>query len=353
MPAPAPPPSSPSTLPDRITLAAHHRVLPRGPDARQVGLDPVRGRVVEDLCPATAAMLDELGPAPVGSAELVRRAVELGAERDAAIGLLHGLLTAGLVVDARLATRAAHRRADSQVAVRGDGPLAAGLAAALVRAGVGGVHVRTSGRVGPGDLAVGVPVADLGRERARAVADLLAGLSAGAPSPAPGRTPPDLVVLTDAQSRPPGETDALTARATEHLVVRVRDGRGVVGPLVLPGRSACLRCLDLYRTGRDPGWPGLAAATTGHVGTAEPPVLAATAALGAAQALLALDGPATGAAAPPTLGATLEIDLEAGAVVARRWSAHPGCPCGAAGPDRVPPAGAPCGAARPRETIGG
>jgi bacteriocin biosynthesis cyclodehydratase domain-containing protein len=32
-----------------------------------------------------------------------------------------------------------------------------------------------------------------------------------------------------------------------HLAVSASEAIGVVGPLVLPGQSACLRCLDLTR----------------------------------------------------------------------------------------------------------
>lgn len=359
MPHPAAPPHAPTDpagsrpLPARLVLAPHHRVLVRGPDSRQLGLDPARGRVLEDLCPATASMVDELGPAPVDTAALLRRAAVRGADRAAAASLLAALLRAGLLRDARVADRVTRRRADSQVEVRGEGPLALAVAAGLARAGVGAVHTRTSGPVGPADLLVaGLAPSVLGHDRARVAVELLAAAAPEVRTSPPGRTPPDLLVLTDVAGQRPDEADALTRRAVEHLVVRLRDGRGVVGPLVLPGRSACLRCLDLCRTGLDPGWPALAAALAGRCGTAEPGVLVATAALGVAQALLALDGPAVGGAAPPTLGATLELDLDAGTVLTRPWTAHPGCPCGAAGRGgHGGPAGAPCGNAPPRETI--
>ena len=37
-----------------------------------------------------------------------------------------------------------------------------------------------------------------------------------------------------------------------------RAGRAVVGPLVLPGRSSCLSCAHRHRTDADPGWPAVA-----------------------------------------------------------------------------------------------
>ncbi len=356
-----PHPAVPHGLPPRVVLAPHLCVLVRGPDSRQVGLDPARGRVLEDLCPATATMLDELGAAPVETSGLLRRAVGRGADPETACALLHALLVAGLLRDARAAERVGRRRAGSAVEVRGHGPLALAVAAALARAGVGAVHARTSGPVEHCDLLVtGLPVGALGRDRSRVAAELLTTAAPQVRTGAQGRTPPDLVVLTDALARGLDEADALTGRAVEHLVVRMRDGRGVVGPLVLPGRTACLRCLDLHRTGRDPGWPALSTALTDRTGSADTAALAATAALGATQALLALDGPTTGAPPPPTLDATLELDLDAAAVVTRVWRAHPGCPCGAAttGAPRAPadharPAGAACEPGPRRETITG
>lgn len=338
----------PSALPDRLVLAAHHGVHVRGPDARQVGLDPVGGIVLEDLSPALVAMVDELGPAAVGSADLLCRAGTRGADPADAAAVIATLVAGGLVCDADRAERVTRRRATSVIVVRGDGPLALGTAAGLAGAGVGTVHVRTSGTVGRADLAVGgLGVDDLGRDRASAAVSLLRRAAPGVRTGSPGRNPPDLVVLADAQARHPDEAAALVGRAVEHLAVTVRDGRGLVGPLVLPGRSPCLGCVDLVRTGLDPGWPAVVAGLLGRTGTAAASVLAATTAFGVAQALLALDGPVVGGPPPPTLGATVDLDPDRAETTTRRWAPHPGCSCGAARPGD-----APCGGTAGRGTIG-
>ncbi len=44
-----------------------------------------------------------------------------------------------------------------------------------------------------------------------------------------------------------------------HLVMRSRGGEVSVGPFVVPGRTACLRCEDAHRTESDPRWPLLVA----------------------------------------------------------------------------------------------
>src|SRR6185369_699944 len=48
-------------------------------------------------------------------------------------------------------------------------------------------------------------------------------------------------------------------RRIPYLAVTVRDSTVVVGPLVKPGRSACLNCLELHRRDLDPDWPAVAA----------------------------------------------------------------------------------------------
>ena len=69
----------------------------------------------------------------------------------------------------------------------------------------------------------------------------------------------DLVVLADSLAADPRLVRDLQGAGVPHLPVRVRDGTGVVGPLVIPGLSSCLMCADLHRTDRDPAWPALAA----------------------------------------------------------------------------------------------
>lgn len=313
----------PAGMPPLVSLAPHRSLLPVGSRARRIGLCPERGFVVDDLDPALALMLDEL-TRPVDPGPLVARAVRRGADPAAATALLAELLHAGALVGSGPA-RAGDRCAHAIVLVVGDGPLAAGVVTGLVGAGVGTVHLQTGGAVTAADLGTGLLDADRGTDRAVAIAAAAARAVPGAAVTAPPqRLVPDLVVLADAQVPPPGAADRLAVDGTAHLPVRLRDGVGVVGPLVLPGRSACLRCLDRWRTERDPGWPGVAAQLAGRPGRADRACVAATAALGTAQALAALDD----VGAPPTLDTTIELDLGAATLVHRRWQRHPDCRCG-------------------------
>lgn len=141
-----------------------------------------------------------------------------------------------------------------------------------------------------------------------------------------GSGSPDLVVLADALVPDPACTRELMRRRIPHLQVRIRDGRGVIGPLVLPGVTSCLRCADLHRCDREPEWPQLAAQLFGRTGYASPAGIAAAAAL----ALNEIETVAHGspARAPATLNATLELNLDSHRLDCRRWIAHPQCGCG-------------------------
>jgi hypothetical protein len=339
---------SPSALPRRLRLPPHRSLLLRGPSARLLGLDPRTALVVDDLPPPLARMLDELA-APVERVGLVARAVQRGADRDAAEELLGRLVGSGVLVDADGPDRVARQRAAAAVTVVGGGRLASGIAAGLGLAGVGSVWVEAGpdGPVQECDLGTGLLDGDRGRPRAEAIADVVRRVAPGTSvGPPPARAVPDLCVLADAVVPDPSLLAALQRDRIAHLPVRLRDGTGVVGPLVLPGRSACLTCIELHRCGRDPGWPAVTAQLVGQPGRGDAATAAATAALGVAQVLAALDAAAGGAVpAPSVLGATLEIDIASGGLLRRGWPAHPDCGCGA------PPFAQTCGPRAERGTI--
>jgi len=153
----------------------------------------------------------------------------------------------------------------------------------------------------------------------------------GRPGPVTGprsrpRRRPDLVILADSHGRElPG---VLVSHGVPHLAASASEAIGVVGPLVLPGRSACLRCLDLARTERDPAWP-LILAQLASQPSADPlacdTVLATmVAAQAAAQALAFLD---QGAGAAAVTNGTLELVLPDWQWRRRTWHHHPQCGC--------------------------
>lgn len=143
----------------------------------------------------------------------------------------------------------------------------------------------------------------------------------------------DLVVLADYLVTDPHLLRELHEGKVPHLPVRVRDGAGLVGPLVLPGLTSCLACADLHRCDRDAAWPALAAQLRDSVGTGNRATMLATAAVALSQVDRVLHVLRRGRAGladvspPPTLDATLEIDANTSTVIARRWTRHHRCTC--------------------------
>lgn len=222
------------------------------------------------------------------------------------------------------------RRRRASVLVHGAGRVGVGVATLLAAAGVGRVHVADRGPVRPGDVAPGGFVAaDVDRSRTAAAAE---ALRRAAPEVQTGAAPPgrrpDLVVLASLDPVDPDLRAVLHAHAVPHLAAGVRETTAVVGPLVLPGLTSCLRCADLHRTDRDPAWPVVAAQLTGVRRRREEPcdvVLASLAgSLAALQGLAVLDGRPASAA-----GSTLELGLADGRLRRRRWPPHRRCGCGA------------------------
>ena len=141
-----------------------------------------------------------------------------------------------------------------------------------------------------------------------------------------GREPrPDLVVLVGVPDPQVGER--LVADGLPHLAAAGHEAIGIVGPMVVPGRTACLRCLDLMRAELDPAWPLILAQLAGR--RAEPPacgavLTASVAALAAAQALLFVDRPGR---AGPAWNGTLELEMPGWQWRRRTWLPHPDCAC--------------------------
>ncbi len=303
-------------LPARLALAAHLAVLPAGPRARRIGSGPPRARLLEELSPAAVDALDRLADGPCPTGALTR------GEDEVAV-LLAVLWRAGLLADPDVVDRVRRRREGTLVEVRGDGALAVAVVAGLARAGIGQLYPQVGGVTGADDVLAGLPVGP-GRDRGEELRSFLR--DAGVDTDPPRRVPADLVVLAGDGQVPP-------EAPSEHLFVALRDGRGVVGPLVLPGRGPCPGCA---------GAPGAA----GGPSSAAPHVLVATAAVAVGQVLAAVDGPVRGGRPPASWGAALEVDTDTATVVTRPGFRRPGCSCGtaaAAVPDSAPGPTAACG----------
>lgn len=355
------------TLPNRPALPPGVPVFRRSADSAQLGVDPRRSVVLDGLTPPLLSALHELdGRHRID--ELAALVAQRGGRPHDLHGLLSELAAHGLLVDAagtgtdplpgwlrpdavawtmgtgRPGDRALHARRNSAVTVDGGGRMGVAIACALAAAGVGRVDVRADGVVGPADVGTGYTHADLGRSRADAARDAVARHAPiadgrpGAPVVPAARTAssrsgrsakPDLVVLADTVLPDPGRAAELRAGGVPHLPVQALGGHGAVGPLVLPGRTGCLRCADLHRTTADPHWPTLSAQLCRRPQEADLCTTLAVAALAAGQVVHALGWADAARWAPPVWGAVVELDSLRGVLNRSRCTPHPDCGCGA------------------------
>jgi hypothetical protein len=318
----------------------------RNPDTVQIGIDHRRAIALTGMGGAAGliSLLDgsrDLGQLLAAAGELgipaatVHRVLALLAaggaldDHPACLfrGLPHGLhqrlvpelATAALAHgDGDGGARTLARRQNAFIRVSGLSPIGLSTASLLAAAGIGSVV--TAGQV------PALPAAGHSRGRSHpAAAPPAVAATAGA------RRTPDLVILADSYRRdlPAG----LLRAGIPHLAASASEAVGVVGPLVVPGRTACLRCLDLARADRDPAWPLILAQLAR--GGADPPacdaVLAmAVAAQAAAQALSFVD---RGTAATAAANGTLELVLPGWCWRRRTWLRHQYCFCSRSQPD--------------------
>lgn len=315
-------------------------VLLRKPGEIQFGLDPRHAMVAHDLPPRVVETLRGLD----GLADLDTLVANVG-EPDAETlrTILRELSRRGLLEEAadprarafdepehtslRAGTGARQGRHENAVTLHGGGRAAVATAALLATAGVGHIDSRCSGTVGVADLGTGYVDADVGRPYAVAMARAVRRANAKTTTTRLiGKARPELAILADAIVPDPELTRGLFADGVPHLPIRVRDGIGIVGPLVIPGKTSCLRCADLHRTDYDPCWPTVATQLAGRNRPTELSSVHALASLATGQVLRALN-PAD--RAPNTWNATLEVDPFEGVIQRRPWKPHPECVCGA------------------------
>ncbi len=317
----------------RYALPGDLRVVQRDETTLQIGTERPRRMLLVNAPIHATAVLTSLNGA-VTAAEAVARV-----DGDPLIWrtLLGSMLAAGILVPAPpdrprpphlagerlslihrhgvlVADRLLAARSDALVVVDGDGPVAEATAALLAASGVGHVHLHepASAPAGAGDRSR--------RDRQRVTWQAAPTVRVHRPAP---QVAPTAVVLAGPGLPDLGRAAALVTALVPHLAVRVTQARTIVGPLVLPGRSACLNCLERHRVQADPGWPAVARALHAH--PAEPAPLAAQVAaeMAAEQVLALIDG----LQQPESVGATLERPVGATVPQRRRWRPHPDCGC--------------------------
>ncbi|MCQ1999302.1 ThiF family adenylyltransferase [Arthrobacter zhaoxinii] len=351
----------------RINPGIH--VLEVSPGARQLGIGP------------GSLLLRNLQDEDIAFLAVLRQGVPDGTEQEAAAGLslppdraasllqvlgpllvpqegtadpIPSLRSERLLPDAQRLSSAyrvngeesIRRRATAAVSVDGLGRAGALLARTLASAGIGTLLLSDPAVVSPADVGSAYAMTDIGMNRAAAVKRHLfrvdptvqvLTMSAGRGRQVPAAV--DLAVAVRAVGAvPPDRPPELPGGdgSVPRLILTAQEGGWDVGPLVVPGLTPCLECLDRHRADTDPGWYAAVGALT--KGSREVPapsgnpfgpegeelagsVLAAGAA--AMAALVFLDG----INQPAVLSAVLRLRTSDGYPQLRKLDYHPACGC--------------------------
>lgn len=369
-------PRVPAAQHDTVVLAPGLDVVERDDRCVQLGVEPTRRILVRHPPPGTADVLRAMSRGIPLTVAARRTAVRHRVRPDTWDAVVAELLAAGYLVRTSAAAprpdRPPARRpepnagpveaedpgdavtdlADAVAVVVGTGRVASSLATLLAAAGTGHVHLDPDRALRPGDAVPGGPsTADLagaatvlafdgdrhrglprrGTLASRPARDvdretLAAVVRRARPDVAvhrpAGYVRPGLVILAGDGPASPDVTRRLVSEGQPHLAVSAGEVRGVVGPLVLPGRTSCLNCHDLHRRDADAGWPRVQLELR-HTVVVPPVVMASTvAALAADQALQYLRG-----SRPATVDGTLECTAGEWRVRRRSWRFHEACAC--------------------------
>jgi len=340
------------------------RMVLRDAQSVQIGVGP-GGTVIEGLQPCDLAFVQALRDG-IADSEVFAKAAALGLTEQRAqevcislAGLLFGdaeLASRGFRAERLLPERSAllglhqasckdsmARRERGVVHVVGLGRTGAALALVLAGAGVGTILLEddrpvTAVDVGPG----GFKLADIGLLRSVAVRRHALSVDPGCHAHVlheGGTGGPDsrcldlaIVVAHDAVSA--GTAARFMSSDRPHLFVLVREQDGTVGPLVLPGETACAECVERHRSRHDPQWRDVCEQLAEGGGPAddrrpraellESAALATSlAGTAAAQALLFLDG----VNQPCTWSSVMTFHPDNGRWTQEEFGAHPECGC--------------------------
>jgi hypothetical protein len=301
-----PPPPADRAGPRRV-LRPGLQVVRRDDRHLQVGLDAPLRLVVED------------GPDERRVLGAVRDGRPAAPATPAGHRLLDRLLGLGLLVDADLLDAALGRVA----ALGGDRAAVLSCFARHGDAAASRLAARTAARVlldAPDDAAASAARLLRATGVASVVRIDLAADLAGGPDPEPGATAA-LVVAAGEQRR--ARLDPLVRAGLPHLLLTCGARGARLGPFVVPGVTACLRCLDAHHGERDPRRATVLeqSARTAAEEPVDPAQLAGALAWAVGELVEHLDGDR-----PGTWSATATLE-GGGPPVRRAWSRHPHCGC--------------------------
>jgi hypothetical protein len=284
-------PPVPDALPARPALRPGLRVVRRDDRHLQVGVDPPHRLVVRDE-PGIRRLLEDL-----------RAGHPVTAPGGAALRCLAALHHHDLLVDAAALDRALLAAEDP-----------AAVAATFAQAGLGAgarLAARARSRVGvvaPADVAT--------------TAQALLGASGVA---ADRDGDPTAVLLVSLVPLCPDRLDPHVRAGRPHLVVTPTARGFRVGPFVVPGRTACVRCVDAHLGELDPRravvLEQLGRPPAGGLAPRDPALLSVALAWAVRDVVSFLDGDE-----PATWSASVDLGPDL-AAERRAWRRHPHCGC--------------------------
>lgn len=224
------------------------------------------------------------------------------------------------------------RRGRASVRIVGLGRTGAALAQALLGGGVRTLLLQDESAVRASDVGPGAfRLADIGMNRASAVRRHLLSLDPECQahvvrSVASGGQvfqSLDLAVYVGQDVVDTCVSAELMSRDQPHLVVLLREQDGTVGPLVIPGETACSECIERHHSAVDPQWPQVCRELSDHPAAEEGSMALELAGSAAYQALLYLDG----INRPASWSTVLTFRGADGGWRQNRYALHPDCGC--------------------------
>ncbi len=137
---------------------------------------------------------------------------------------------------------------------------------------------------------------------------------------------PTVAVLVSGFVSDPIEHQRWLRRDIAHLPIVFGEVSVTIGPLVVPGVTACLTCVELHRVAAEPSWSAVASQMWGQSAPTETAALATEAAVEAVRVLRA----------PHREGLAVRLDVDSGNRTERVWEPSEECGCRGLRPSSVP-----------------
>ncbi len=131
-----------------------------------------------------------------------------------------------------------------------------------------------------------------------------------------GRRPAAAVLVSGFVSDP-FEHQRWLRRDIAHLPIVFGEVSVTIGPIVVPGVTACLTCVEQQRAGANPSWPAVAAQLWGRSAKTETAALATEAAVEAMRLLRSQRGD----------GLAMRLDVDSGEITEHVWQPSERCGC--------------------------